>query len=265
MQLQDAVVNDNITDYYNSLKIIITDIYDINKSHISIKSSDDVKLLSINSYFLDNNGTQFTECTMKNEIYYNLYIGTHIINNKDKITSLRMNNSNENNNKSGIKFDLSQLNNMDNLIDVSLVAYGDVSVFNNIKNKSCTMIALSTIFNDYNAIYGDIAAFSDYINIKYLYFNTINGLYGDISSLSKLTKLIDITLGSTSITGTIESFVQGQRSNGRTTCNELLCKWFQTSEGITFNGEPCESTTTGTCILSWTETTITYNDVTITA
>lgn len=82
---------------------------------------------------------------------------------------------------------------------------------------------------------------------------------GDIVKLGALTALTNFAFGNSHCSGTIESWVQAQRANGRTTGsvtgNSL------NGSNVTFNG----STANAKGGVSWTATTITMNGITIDA
>ena len=76
-----------------------------------------------------------------------------------------------------------------------------------------------------------------------------------------MTKLNTLYLGGTSVSGAIESLVQLQRQNGRTT-GTINAPWLG-NYNLTFNGvvvKPIESNT-----ITWDTNTITLNNTTITA
>lgn len=115
---------------------------------------------------------------------------------------------------------------------------------------------------------GDIADFSKFKNITLIgvsgtiYGNDTTKLtYGDISSLGSLTRLTNFSFSNqVNLKGTIESFVQAQRQNGRTECSTPV-SFSSFNTKITFDGNIITDNTK----ITWTSTTITVNDKTITA
>lgn len=82
---------------------------------------------------------------------------------------------------------------------------------------------------------------------------------GDIIKLGKLTAATNFAFGNSKCSGTIESWVQAQRANGRTTGS--VTGNSGNSSNVTFNG----STANAKGSVSWTATTITMNGITIDA
>lgn len=127
---------------------------------------------------------------------------------------------------------------------------------------------LSMIFNNYTKLYGDISYLSKYVKLSYLAFATQYYITGQITSLGTLINLKTIILGDTQISGDLVDFVKEQRKNGRTTCNSITIQFLLTSKNIIFNGQNISDyvdAVNNIHTLSWTETTITLNDVTIDA
>lgn len=106
---------------------------------------------------------------------------------------------------------------------------------------------------------GDISNISNCTKIQILNLSN-NDITGNIKSLGKMTSLKKVQIYSTKITGTLEEFVQVQRAAGRTTESEGFNIYLYDTS-VTFNGsvQPIEHK------LTWTENTITYGDVTVTA
>lgn len=118
------------------------------------------------------------------------------------------------------------------------------------------------VSNEVGNITINTSDFANALNMEHLYANG-NFVSGNISDLSGLTKLSLFNLRYTNVTGTVESFVQGLRAAGKTSGTMSLQLY---NDGITWKGIPTnqlEHTYAGT--LSWTATTITYNEETITA
>lgn len=140
----------------------------------------------------------------------------------------------------GIDFDKSKLNLLNkDLKEVSVGSYnGDIVDFSKFKNV--TSIGISGNINENE---------------------TIKLTYGNISSLGSLTQLkIFSCSNQVNLKGTIEDFVQAQRQNGRTECSTpVIFSSFNTK--ITFDGNIIAANTN----ITWTSTTITVNDKTITA
>lgn len=115
---------------------------------------------------------------------------------------------------------------------------------------------------------GDIADFSKFKNITAIGISgSIDGndttklTYGNISSLGSLTKLTKFSCSNqVNLKGTIEGFVQAQRKNGRTECSTPV-SFASYNTKLTFDGNIIANDTK----ITWTSTTITVNDNTITA
>lgn len=131
----------------------------------------------------------------------------------------------------------------------------------NLLNKDIKEISVGS----YN---GDIADFSKFKNITSIgisgnvYENETTKLtYGNISSLGSLTQLKKFSCSNqVNLKGTIEGFVQAQRQNGRTECSTPV-SFASYNTKITFDGNIIIPNTE----ITWTSTTITVNDKTITA
>lgn len=85
----------------------------------------------------------------------------------------------------------------------------------------------------------------------------------DIGVFGKYINLTTLNITAVPATGTVESFVNAQRSAGRTSCSGIAIG-SQMGNKVTFNGEVL-STATGAKTLSWTATTITLAGQTINA
>ena len=115
---------------------------------------------------------------------------------------------------------------------------------------------------------GDIADFSKFKNITSVGISgtvevneTTRLSYGNISSLGSLTQLKRFSCSNqVNLKGTIEDFVQAQRQNGRTECSTPV-NFNSYNTKITFDGNIIANTIK----ITWTSTTITVNDKTITA
>lgn len=139
------------------------------------------------------------------------------------------------------------------------------SIYANLKNA---IIKLEDVFRgganriQANCLVGDIASVKDYLpNIIILNFIKASyGLYGDYKYLAYVNVGL-VSVVNTKIQGNIEDFVAVKRELGITS-GSLSRSWAWTNL-IKFNGSPV--TTTENDTLSWDETTITVNGVTITA
>lgn len=105
----------------------------------------------------------------------------------------------------------------------------------NLKCAQCLNNAFIPRITDFTEFLGK------YINIEQMGFLTCNNL-----------------------SGTVESFVAAQRANGRTTCDLIKLEQGGSLGNVTFNGSRLDYKQGGR-IMSWTETTITIDDVTVTA
>lgn len=167
--------------------------------------------------------------------------------NLNKLEIIQLNNS--------VSGDIAVLANMEKLSIFQIVGqvpsiYGNIS---SLVGKS----SLQTFVCTYNHITGDISSFSDCVKLKTLSIGT-SDVYGDISSV--VSPLTSFNCNNTKITGTIESFVQTQRSHGRTSGSCLFEYGYPSS--VTFNENVIEA---GKDTLTWTSTQITCKNKTITA
>lgn len=111
---------------------------------------------------------------------------------------------------------------------------------------------------------GKLKDFTRFTKLKSLVvnnFRNFNGIVGVLSDLGTLTELTNVSIGGQRyVTGSVEDFVQSNRTSGRTSCDrfDIFCS----SNQFTFNGNPLNATD---IVLKWTATTITVNDTTITA
>mgnify|MGYP003307004516 CR=1 FL=1 len=162
--------------------------------------------------------------------------------------------------------DISSLAMMPDLINVVLSYPTDRNITGNTKVfKENTFSSLVMLNLENSIVTGDISDFVNCLNLKTLDLYAAR-VGGDISSIGSLTKLTNLDFSSR-MTGTIEAFVQAQRAAGRTTCSGITSLYLYANNNITFDGKPL-LTTVGTeyqSTISWTETTITVKDTTITA
>lgn len=131
----------------------------------------------------------------------------------------------------------------------------------NLLNKDIKQLTVGS----YN---GDIVDFSKFKNLTSIGISanvnmneTTRLAYGNINSLGSLTQLMNFSCSNqVNLKGTIESFVQAQRQNGRTECSTpVTFSSFNTK--ITFDGNVIGQRIS----ITWNATTITVNDKTITA
>ena len=117
------------------------------------------------------------------------------------------------------------------------------------------------IFNIYKGKLKDFARFTKLQSLSVSNFNSINSVVGTLSDLGTLTELTSVSLGGQSyITGSLEAFVQANRTSGRTSCDKFTI--YCSANQFTFNGNQLN---VAEITLKWTATTITANDSTITA
>lgn len=112
----------------------------------------------------------------------------------------------------------------------------------------------------YSAVAVHLSILSKAVNLTTLESNYVNTV-GKLDDLGHNTKLTYITLYNSSVTGTVEAFVAAQRANGRTTCTNITTVFGNTS--IKFNSQSIIGS--GEKALSWTDDTITFDGVTISA
>ena len=115
---------------------------------------------------------------------------------------------------------------------------------------------LETLQLNRTRVSGDISRLGNSTKLTILALGQTS-VSGDISKLGNLTKLTNLALGQTSVSGNIESFVQAQRSAGRSSAS-LTGSSINWGE-VTFDGSLAKGG------LSWTSTTITMNGKTINA
>lgn len=129
------------------------------------------------------------------------------------------------------------------------------------KFTNLTEINLGTNFSSFTGNLGDLADLTLLEELRA--GKATNYISGDISVLGKLTALTTFYMsGNNNITGTLESFVAAQRTNGRTTeSTGINFAWGL--YGVTFNGAAISRT--HSCTLTWTADSITYDGVTISA
>lgn len=108
------------------------------------------------------------------------------------------------------------------------------------------------------AVTGDILDFASFSALENITINYCANLTGDIADINTVT-ITNMALANSNIGGTIEAFVAKQRSLGRTTgsVGGNSAGWGK----VTFNG----STSNAKGTVTWTETTITMNGITINA
>lgn len=117
------------------------------------------------------------------------------------------------------------------------------------------------VFAIYKGKLKDFARFTKLQSVSLSNFDSINSVVGTLSDLGTLTELTSTSLGGQRyITGSLEAFVQANRTSGRTNCNK--CTIYCSTNQFTFNGNPLN---VSEITLKWTATTITANDSTITA
>lgn len=132
-----------------------------------------------------------------------------------------------------ISINLDSLSGCTNLIEVGVnntSSFGNISVLRTMTNLLKLALANTNVEGDIanlfglnlqefssagSGIYGDIVALKDMTNLREFSFNDL--MFGDIANLAKCTALTGCYFGASHISGTLESFVAGQISNGRTT------------------------------------------------
>ena len=155
----------------------------------------------------------------------------------NSLTEVRVNNTESKGNISAIR----------DITSLRILTIANTSIEGDISNLSA--LNLQEFGCSGSAVYGDIVALKDMTNLREGSFN--DGIYGDIANLAKCTSLSSFYLGASHITGTLESFVAGQISNGRTTpasavyINNLLPK-------VTFGGSNYED---GNTYVTWESST----------
>lgn len=159
--------------------------------------------------------------------------------------------------------DLSEFINPQLVTEYSFMSNGSLrqKLIGDISNLS-KFVNITKFEVDYSNISGDISVFSKMKNLKTLNLLNSNNVYGDISSIGNLTSLTSLNFIKGDIVGSLESFVAKQRLNGRTT-NSTGIKIGFSIDNVTFNG--AITVDKANRILTWTESTITFDGVTVTA
>lgn len=138
-------------------------------------------------------------------------------------------------------------------ISKQLINSNDLETFSK-DLKKCT-------FTLYKGKLKDFIRFTKLQILSISNFDSFNGIVGILSDLGTLTELKSASLGGQEyITGSIEDFVQSNRTSGRTSCDNFIL--YCSTNQFTFNGNPLNATDV---TLRWNDTTITVNDTTITA
>ena len=109
-------------------------------------------------------------------------------------------------------------------------------------------------------MFGGIGALANLASLETLEIagDDVSGYLKDLGSDIALTKL---SIGTTKIQGSIESFVIEQRAYGRTVCESLAVPYIGASFLINFNDEVIPNNPNS--VLAWTADTITLDGVTI--
>lgn len=120
------------------------------------------------------------------------------------------------------------------------------------------LVDISINANYSGFVNGDISSLSALVNLTRIELTWNPAITGELSNIGALTGLTYVHFGGTSVRGSIESFVQALRSNGKTSGSMT----FSESNFITFNGVAAAKAGK---TLSWNSTTITYDGETINA
>lgn len=147
-----------------------------------------------------------------------------------------------------------------NTIDRIYSIYGDISALSNLGELQ--VITLGMPADDNSLLTGNISAFRNLENMLKLNLDRRTLIEGNIAVLGSCTSLEWFQIGGTKVSGTIESFVQAQRLNGRTN-GSITTPYLGACKGLTFNGAAI--TNLSTSKIEWTATTISINGVTVTA
>ena len=116
---------------------------------------------------------------------------------------------------------------------------------------------------DNTNVEGDVESLASLTTLKRVLFTNCAGITGDISNLGTLTSLNTLGAHGSTLYGTLESFVQAQRSSGRTTESTGITITYGLGN-VTFNGQ--EIAYSGSSrTLTWTASTITFAGTTINA
>jgi len=138
--------------------------------------------------------------------------------------------------------------------------YGDISALSNLKELQNLSLGMSA--DDSLLLTGNISSLRNLKKVTRLSLDRRTLIEGNIADLGSCTSLEWFQIGGTKIRGTIESFVQAQRLNGRTE-GSITTPYLGACRGLTFNGAAI--TIVGNSKIEWTATTISLNGVTVTA
>lgn len=160
--------------------------------------------------------------------------------------------------KYGLTGDIGVLDDFTALIDVILAnskVYGDISVFT---EKNIRMLCLNN-----TDVEGDINALENITSMAVLNLD-LTRVSGNLAALGKMTNLTNLSVFNSNLTGTIESLIEGFRTNGKTSGSITAEVFTQQGNSITFNGNQIPNSYRY-LPLSWTASTITCNGETINA
>lgn len=117
--------------------------------------------------------------------------------------------------------DIGQLGYLPNLQKLCLTGHNCVGNVQNFANVNVAFLDYFEFY--YSNIEGDMDSLQDFTALTSLYYQNVGGVYGDIGSLyGKMIKLNNSWFYGTNMTGTIESVVEAQCANGRTSGTLLL-------------------------------------------
>lgn len=143
-----------------------------------------------------------------------------------------------------------------NNLNAANYLYGDIANLAQFTNLTELVIVQSNIS-------GNIASLAPLVNLTTLQFNKNANITGNIASLGTLVNLTTLNSFNTNLIGSIEGFVQAQRTAGRTTESTGITIPYGLGSGVTFNGNLIGNALNR--VLTWTASTITFDGVTIDA
>lgn len=131
----------------------------------------------------------------------------------------------------------------------------DLSELN--KYSKLTSINFGDSTSRWEGITGNISSLKNNTLLTEINLNRCINVVGELSQLGTLTQLSNLFISTTSITGTVEDFVEAQRNAGRTE-GSIEVPYIGSCVGVSFNGRSIENKSDS--VLTWTSTSITLNN-----
>lgn len=178
---------------------------------------------------------------------YNVYVTE-----KYSLKNLSLNNYS---NMNKFSFDINELKYSGNLDTFGSVenSYGDISSLSASKS-TLTAFRVSNYTIKTEGITFTLAQIAEFTKLKYVAISQNKNAYGDIAVLSALSELLNIELGNTNISGSIDDIANAQKSS-RSNGSTIVIK----GNGIITYKSNGDGTGTDTVIANGTNKTITFN------